>query len=178
MPSINEQLGVPVLNNGMTTYQPSMYSGSTNNYLNQDTPVVVGTSYYQGADGRNSWSGCNSCGGFSGADGAAETLEKLEICFKKCAVLHPFNKDKKLMCQNDCKAKYNIQSLSDISPELKDKLPQSLGGTKDIRPEQTTISDSEKSTGLASMPLNTKIALGIGAVAIVGLAIFMVRSKK
>ena len=186
MPTINEQLNIPILRGGETMYQPNLYGGGIDNYFASDTPFVVGTAYYQGADGQ-SWSGCNSCGGFSNVTGADRT--KFEICIGKCAVLHPFNKTKKEACEKECKAKHGITNIADyvtagqnptVTQQIKDKLPDTLGGnrpTGDKTKPPVDANGNPLDPAKLGMSTNTKIALGVGALAVVGVVFLMLRRK-
>jgi hypothetical protein len=197
MKSVNEQLGLPLINDGRTTYQPAQYNGTGIDYeRSYATPVVTG-GVYKNASGswanntKKDWSGCNSCGTFSGVDGGwSSAVGSMEGCYGKCKLLY-FNKDKETACINECKAKYGVNSIADFmasgmkpsdAQNIKNALPTSLGGNKVVdtssaksKDQTNTGADSATSGGLST---GAKIGLGIGVLAVVGLVIFLVKRNK
>lgn len=189
MATINEQLNIPILRAGETMYQPDLYGGAIDDMTN-NKPLVLGTAYYRSANGasvKDSWSGCNSCGGFSSATGGDRV--KFEVCIGKCGVLHPFNRTKRRACEDECKTKHGITSIADyvtagqtpaVTQQVKDKMPDTLGGNRPTgektKPAGTGTSPSND-PALLGMSTNTKIMLGVGALAVVGIVIFALRRK-
>lgn len=201
MMSINEQIGMPIVGKGQSIYQPALYGNiglDEITSLREPRAVVVGTAYWQNAQGikeetadswglNSTWSGCNSCGGnYSSATGGDRA--KFEICVGKCGVLHPFNKTKREACTNECKSKHGISTISDyvtagqtpaVTQQIKDKLPDSLGGNKptntNTAPDKT--GETTDPAKLVSLSPNMKIGLAVGGVAVLGLIIFLVRRR-
>lgn len=177
MATINEQLNIPILKGGETMYQPNLYGGGIDNYIASYTPLVKGTAYYQGANGE-SWSGCNSCGGYNNAVGSPE------VCFGKCQVLHPLNKEKREACINECKQKYSINSALDLVGSnikdqasvnaIKENIAASTSKGVDKTNTNNTIRGNDSASGMSN---NTKIILGVGAIAVVGVLFLVLRRK-
>jgi hypothetical protein len=182
MSTINEQLNIPILKAGETMYQPNLYGGGLDNYFASDTPFVVGTAYYQGANGE-SWSGCNSCGGFSSATGGDRV--KFEICVGKCQILYR-SSEKRKKCTDECKAKHGITDIAtyvtagqspQVTQQIKDKLPDTLGGNKQTNTGQPKTNLPETDPANLGMSKNTKIMLGVGILAVAGIAVLMLRRR-
>lgn len=184
MATVNEQLNIPILRAGETMYQPELYGGAVDEVTSDHKALVLGTAYYKNANG-SSWSGCNSCGGgFSSATGGDRA--KFEFCVGKCNVLHPSNATKRLACTNECKAKHGITSIADyvtagqtpaVTQQIKDKLPDTLGGNRPTGEKTRPQGSSSDPAILAGMSTNTKVMLGVGALAVVGILVFALRRK-
>lgn len=200
MTSINEQLGVPLLNNGMTTYQPIKYSGGIDNYIAQNAPVVVGTSYYQGANGKESWSGCNSCG-MSSANGSDwsnaygvsyPALIYPAICTGKhktqCKECKDYCKDNLGLgwkkggreCFISCfEGKVRTIQSGVATPNSTNipitPLPTANTSSTDNLGTDNTGSSTSGEPNLAGMSTNMKIGLAVGGIALLGLVFFLAR---
>ncbi len=200
MMSINEQIGMPIVGKGQSIYQPALYGNiglDEITSLREPRAVVVGTAYWQNAQGikeetadswglNSTWSGCNSCGSFSSADGNDKA--KFDFCIGKCNLLYR-STDKRRKCTDECKQKYGITSVADYitadvpagdAQKIKDSLPTAIGGNKQT---PTTTSQNGKENlltdpaNISSMSNNTKMYLAVGGVAVLGLIIFLARRK-
>lgn len=192
MKSINEQLNLPLRSDGQTTYQPSQYNGTGIDYeRSYATPIVTG-GVYKNATGKSDWSGCNSCGGFSSANGWNNATGTFEFCGGKCMTLHPFNKTKRDACIAECKTKYSVNTVADymtqgLKPhdvnDIKNSLPTALGGNKQVTTSGSKTTEGGSGNGstdgsVSGMSNGAKIGIAVGALAVVGLVIFLVKRKK
>jgi|TARA_R110000787_G_scaffold11722_6_gene38472 hypothetical protein len=99
---------------------------------------------------------------FSGADGKAKAL----TCRTFCNVKHPFNKGKRNSCKEGCNAKYLT------SEETWEEPPAAPP------PPPKTPIDGTDTTETAGMSTGAKIGIGVGAVVILGLVIYLIAKKK
>lgn len=187
MATVNEQLNIPILRAGETMYQPELYGGAIDR-VTENKSLVLGTAYYRNANGslpKESWSGCNSCGGFSSADASSSDRVKFEICVGKCQVLYR-STEKRNKCISECKSKHGINDVAtyitagqspEVSQQIKDRLPETLGGNKILRSPSQGNQESNDPANLA-MSKNTKVMIAVGALIVVGALFFMIRKNK
>ena len=151
--TINEQLNIPTRKVGQVLYAPSLYGGE-GEYRAGSAPMVAGQ-VYRNADG--SWASGN-----------------IEFCLGKCQTFHPFNKDKRKKCQDECKNKHNVHTFADYTTVQTGvtfpNLPTDL---------KTNSSGSGSDVGIKEgLSTGVKIGIGIGVLAIIGVTIYLIRRKK
>ena len=130
------------------------------------------------------------------ADGRGLAKFKLNNCRRGCSIKHPFSKTKRNNCETVCEAAYNakIKQIDAMSAALEIANAQQSGGQTPVIPQETvdeistdivnagdnnTRSTTEEDAPSKGLSTGAKVALGLGAVAlIVGVIVYVRRKKK
>lgn len=193
MATINEQLNIPILRAGETMYQPDLYGGAIDDITN-NKPLVLGTAYYRSANGaslKDSWSGCNSCGGFSNINGdmSYPVLGYPGTCGwptpqqyrQPCTECKTICKDQKGL--KWLKGGKECFKLCVETKVLNTRFENKTGGsmtdttTSKTGTDKSTDEKSSETTNVGGMSNGAKIGIAVGALAVVGILVFALRRK-
>lgn len=192
MKTVNEQLNLPLVDGGAVVYQPSQYGKGTEYERGYNYPVLastLGAPVYSNSTG---WSGCNSCGSYSGADGWSNG-DGQHSCKQACEGLFAKGEEKTLReaCKATCGSRCQMLKCNGFWPTRANiclarglssdcTLPASPTGYKGTSP---TGSPDDRSGGTSGTGTNTnetktgmstgaKIGIAVGAVAVIGAIVY------
>lgn len=188
MKTVNEQLNLPLVDGGAVVYQPSQYGKGTEYERGYNYPVLastLGAPVYSNSTG---WSGCNSCGSYSGADGWSNAYGVSYPALIYPAICTGTYKQQCQECKTECKDTKNLKwkeggrSCFISCFEGKVRTVQSIASQTGVSSiiQTPTEQKSSDNTGTGTntnetktgMSTGAKIGIAVGAVAVIGAIVY------